>query len=73
MWQLVAANKENYINPLFMNILNNRVLLPIAAVRHLKFWKSLYRRWVAKVQLQVSSLNTKTIVLTSFEVSVQCF
>ncbi|XP_057314878.1 myotubularin-related protein 2-like [Hydractinia symbiolongicarpus] len=64
LWSYINDNLEDYLNPLYAKLLHQHVLLPVASVRHLKLWKSLYMRWNPRMQPQESMETINKLLFT---------
>ncbi|CAG9817959.1 unnamed protein product [Phaedon cochleariae] len=53
LWSYTNSNLDLYKNPLYWaNTLQQRVLVPIASIRHIKLWKAYYCRWNPSMRTQ---------------------
>ncbi|KAJ8920453.1 hypothetical protein NQ315_005321 [Exocentrus adspersus] len=53
LWSYTNSNLDLYKNPLYWaNVLQQRVLVPIASLRHIKLWKAYYCRWNPSMRTQ---------------------
>ncbi|KAG5885726.1 hypothetical protein JTB14_000649 [Gonioctena quinquepunctata] len=53
LWSYTNSNLDLYRNPLYWaNTLQQRVLVPIASIRHIKLWKAYYCRWNPSMRTQ---------------------
>ncbi|XP_066920210.1 myotubularin-related protein 2-like [Clytia hemisphaerica] len=62
LWSHINSKMEDYLNPLYAKLLHQHVLLPVASVRQLRLWKSLYMRWNPRMQPQESMENINKIL-----------
>lgn len=54
LWSYANSNLDLYRNPLYWaNAKQERVLVPIASIRHIKLWKAYYCRWNPSMRTQV--------------------
>ena len=53
IWSLVLADRDEYLNALYVSAYQNHVILPIAALRHLELWTAYYCRWNPTFKAQV--------------------
>lgn len=54
LWSYTNSNRDFYRNPLYWaNSKQERVLVPIASIRHIKLWKAYYCRWNPSMRTQV--------------------
>ncbi|XP_072287530.1 myotubularin isoform X1 [Pyxicephalus adspersus] len=51
LWSWVNSEKSKYINPFYTKELN-RVLYPVASMRHLELWVNYYIRWNTRIRQQ---------------------
>ncbi|KAM5221320.1 myotubularin isoform 2-T2 [Ctenodactylus gundi] len=51
LWSLINSNKEKFKNPFYTKELN-RVLYPVASMRHLELWVNYYIRWNPRIKQQ---------------------
>lgn len=55
LWSYTNSNLDLYRNPLFWaNSKQERVLVPVASIRHIKLWKGYYCRWNPSMRTQVN-------------------
>ncbi|KAL1491072.1 hypothetical protein ABEB36_011725 [Hypothenemus hampei] len=53
LWSYTNSNLDSYRNPLYWaNSKQERVLVPIASMRHIKLWKAYYDRWNPSMRIQ---------------------
>nr|CAI5868709.1 unnamed protein product [Callosobruchus analis] len=53
LWSYTNSNLDLYRNPLYWaNTMQQRVLVPIASIRHIKLWKAYYCRWNPSMRTQ---------------------
>lgn len=53
LWSYTNSNLDLYRNPLYWaNSKQERVLVPIASIRHIKLWKAYYCRWNPSMRTQ---------------------
>ncbi|KAJ8935945.1 hypothetical protein NQ314_012567 [Rhamnusium bicolor] len=53
LWSYTNSNLDLYRNPLYWaNNFQQRVLVPIASIRHIKLWKAYYCRWNPSMRTQ---------------------
>ncbi|CDQ86668.1 unnamed protein product [Oncorhynchus mykiss] len=53
LWSLVNSDLSFYQNP-FYTPESNRVLYPVASMRHLELWVTYYIRWNPRIRQQVN-------------------
>ncbi|XP_018408096.1 PREDICTED: myotubularin [Nanorana parkeri] len=51
VWSWINSEKSKYINPFYTKELN-RVLYPVASMRHLELWVNYYIRWNTRIRQQ---------------------
>uniref|UniRef100_I3MQD1 Myotubularin n=1 Tax=Ictidomys tridecemlineatus TaxID=43179 RepID=I3MQD1_ICTTR len=51
LWSLINVNKEKFKNPFYTKEIN-RVLYPVASMRHLELWVNYYIRWNPRIKQQ---------------------
>ncbi|XP_075691994.1 myotubularin isoform X2 [Rhinoderma darwinii] len=51
LWSWINSEKSKYINPFYTKELN-RVLYPVASMRHLELWVNYYIRWNTRIRQQ---------------------
>nr|XP_008273256.2 myotubularin isoform X4 [Oryctolagus cuniculus] len=51
LWSLINSNKEKFKNPFYTKEIN-RVLYPVASMRHLELWVNYYIRWNPRIKQQ---------------------
>ncbi|XP_040856069.1 myotubularin isoform X3 [Ochotona curzoniae] len=51
LWSLINSNKEKFKNPFYTKEFN-RVLYPVASMRHLELWVNYYIRWNPRIKQQ---------------------
>uniref|UniRef100_A0A8C6GPX2 Myotubularin n=1 Tax=Mus spicilegus TaxID=10103 RepID=A0A8C6GPX2_MUSSI len=51
LWSLINSNKDKFKNPFYTKEIN-RVLYPVASMRHLELWVNYYIRWNPRVKQQ---------------------
>ncbi|XP_048191471.1 myotubularin isoform X3 [Perognathus longimembris pacificus] len=51
LWSLTNSNKEKFKNPFYTKEIN-RVLYPVASMRHLELWVNYYIRWNPRIKQQ---------------------
>ncbi|KAM5128367.1 myotubularin isoform 3-T3 [Callospermophilus lateralis] len=51
LWSLININKEKFKNPFYTKEIN-RVLYPVASMRHLELWVNYYIRWNPRIKQQ---------------------
>ncbi|XP_075040349.1 myotubularin [Mixophyes fleayi] len=51
LWSWMNGEKSNYVNPFYTKELN-RVLYPVASMRHLELWVNYYIRWNTRIRQQ---------------------
>ncbi|XP_006632800.1 myotubularin isoform X1 [Lepisosteus oculatus] len=51
LWSMINSDKSKYLNP-FYTMECNRVLYPVASMRHLELWVSYYIRWNPRIRQQ---------------------
>ncbi|XP_056395439.1 myotubularin isoform X2 [Hyla sarda] len=51
LWSWINSDKSKYINPFYTKELN-RVLYPVASMRHLELWVNYYIRWNTRIRQQ---------------------
>ncbi|XP_063793453.1 myotubularin isoform X1 [Pseudophryne corroboree] len=51
LWSWMNSEKSKYINPFYTKELN-RVLYPVASMRHLELWVNYYIRWNTRIRQQ---------------------
>lgn len=58
LWSYTNSQLPLYLNPLYRSGPNYQlVLMPIASMRYIKPWKSLYCRWNPSMRQQVNAIN----------------
>jgi myotubularin-related protein 1/2 len=51
LWSMINSKKDLYLNPFYSHEVGaNKVLLPSAAIRHLRIWKTYYCRWNPRIR-----------------------
>ncbi|KAB0398164.1 hypothetical protein E2I00_012356, partial [Balaenoptera physalus] len=51
LWSLINSNKDKFKNPFYTKEIN-RVLYPVASMRHLELWVNYYIRWNPRIKQQ---------------------
>ncbi|KAM6144223.1 myotubularin isoform 3-T3 [Erethizon dorsatum] len=51
LWSMINSNKEKFKNPFYTKEIN-RVLYPVASMRHLELWVNYYIRWNPRIKQQ---------------------
>uniref|UniRef100_A0A8C8T663 Myotubularin n=1 Tax=Peromyscus maniculatus bairdii TaxID=230844 RepID=A0A8C8T663_PERMB len=51
VWSLINSNKDKFKNPFYTKEIN-RVLYPVASMRHLELWVNYYIRWNPRIKQQ---------------------
>nr|KAF6492625.1 myotubularin 1 [Molossus molossus] len=51
LWSLINSNKDTFKNPFYTKEIN-RVLYPVASMRHLELWVNYYIRWNPRIKQQ---------------------
>nr|XP_053773110.1 myotubularin isoform X4 [Desmodus rotundus] len=51
LWSLINSNKDTFRNPFYTKEIN-RVLYPVASMRHLELWVNYYIRWNPRIKQQ---------------------
>ncbi|XP_077141347.1 myotubularin isoform X2 [Ranitomeya variabilis] len=51
LWSWINSEKSKYINPFYTKE-SNRVLYPVASMRHLELWVNYYIRWNTRIRQQ---------------------
>uniref|UniRef100_A0A8C5Q063 Myotubularin n=1 Tax=Leptobrachium leishanense TaxID=445787 RepID=A0A8C5Q063_9ANUR len=51
LWSLINSEKSKHTNPFYSKEVN-RVLYPVASMRHLELWVNYYIRWNTRIRLQ---------------------
>ncbi|XP_023562057.1 myotubularin isoform X4 [Octodon degus] len=51
LWSMINNNKEKFKNPFYTKEIN-RVLYPVASMRHLELWVNYYIRWNPRIKQQ---------------------
>nr|XP_030702809.1 myotubularin isoform X4 [Globicephala melas] len=51
LWSLINSNKDKFKNPFYTKDIN-RVLYPVASMRHLELWVNYYIRWNPRIKQQ---------------------
>nr|KAF6436018.1 myotubularin 1 [Rousettus aegyptiacus] len=51
LWSLINSNKDTFKNPFYTKEVN-RVLYPVASMRHLELWVNYYIRWNPRIKQQ---------------------
>uniref|UniRef100_A0A9L0S1N9 Myotubularin n=1 Tax=Equus caballus TaxID=9796 RepID=A0A9L0S1N9_HORSE len=51
LWSLINSNKDRFKNPFYTKEIN-RVLYPVASMRHLELWVNYYIRWNPRIKQQ---------------------
>ncbi|GAB1302835.1 Myotubularin [Apodemus speciosus] len=51
VWSLINSNKDKFTNPFYTKEIN-RVLYPVASMRHLELWVNYYIRWNPRIKQQ---------------------
>ncbi|XP_040600646.1 myotubularin isoform X2 [Mesocricetus auratus] len=51
IWSLINSNKDKFKNPFYTKEIN-RVLYPVASMRHLELWVNYYIRWNPRIKQQ---------------------
>lgn len=52
---MINSNKEKFKNPFYTKEID-RVLYPVASMRHLELWVNYYIRWNPRIKQQVSEI-----------------
>ncbi|XP_060232641.1 myotubularin isoform X4 [Meriones unguiculatus] len=66
VWSLINSNKDKFKNPFYTKEIN-RVLYPVASMRHLELWVNYYIRWNPRIKQQsVSHPLSHGLLLLSF-------
>jgi len=67
LWSYTNSQLPLYLNPLYRSSTNYQlVLMPVASMRYIKPWKSLYCRWNPSMRQQV--YKNKIITLNSLQI-----
>ncbi|XP_066105651.1 myotubularin isoform X1 [Saccopteryx bilineata] len=58
LWSLINSNKDTFKNPFYTKEIN-RVLYPVASMRHLELWVNYYIRWNPRIKQQAREVKAK--------------
>lgn len=75
LWSYTNSQLPLYLNPLYRSGTNHQlVLMPVASMRYIKPWKSLYCRWNPSMRQQVYiKIFNRIITLNKFIRIIECF
>ncbi|XP_055125250.1 myotubularin isoform X2 [Symphalangus syndactylus] len=62
LWSLINSNKEKFKNPFYTKEIN-RVLYPVASMRHLELWVNYYIRWNPRIKQQPNPVEQRYMEL----------
>eukprot|EP00069_Balaena_mysticetus_P009630 bmy_06472T0 len=62
LWSLINSNKDKFKNPFYTKEIN-RVLYPVASMRHLELWVNYYIRWNPRIKQQPNPVEQRYMEL----------